>query len=81
MYYKCHKINFKDWGSCIELKNKKVQINLTNKDSKCFQYVVGVALNYEVIELHTPRVFNIKPFIDNYEWGGIKYPSKIDEWN
>ena len=25
------------------------------------------------------RVSNIKPFINKYNWDGIKYPSKIDE--
>ena len=26
------------------------------------------------------RVSNIKPFINKYNWKGIKYPTKIDDW-
>ena len=54
LYYKCHKINFNCGGSYIDspdwMKNKKAPINPINKkDSKCFQYAVTVALNYEEI--------------------------------
>ena len=54
LYYKCHKLNpnhgrsyidFSDWK-----KNKKATINPINeKDNKCFQYAVTVALNYDEI--------------------------------
>ena len=33
-----------DW-----IQNKKVTINLTNDDEKCFQYAAKVALNHEEI--------------------------------
>ena len=39
-----------------------------------------VALNYRGIESHPERVSNIKPFINKYNWKGINYPSKIDDW-
>ena len=52
LYYKSHKINLNRGGLYINfpdwIKNKKATINPINqKDSKCFQYVVTVALNYE----------------------------------
>ena len=68
LYYKCHEINFKRGSSYIDspdwIKKKKVTINPTNTDDKCFQYAVTVALNYEETESNPERVSNIKPFIN-----------------
>ena len=46
MYYKCHKVNFRNGGP-----------NPKNKDDKCFQYAVTVALNCEEIESHPEKSF------------------------
>ena len=68
LYYKCHDINFKRGSSYIDspdwIKKKKVTINPTNTDDKCFQYAVTVALNYKETESNPERVSNIKPFIN-----------------
>ena len=84
MYYKCYKVNFRRGGSYIDspdsIKKKKVTINPKNEDDKCFQYAVTVALNYGEIESQPEKVSNIKPFINNYKWKGLNYPSKIDDW-
>ena len=69
MYYKCHKVNFRHGGP-----------NPKNKDDKCFQYAVTVALNYEEIESHPEKVPNIKLFVNKYKWKGKNYPSKIYDW-
>ena len=50
LYYKCHKKNLNRGGSYIDspdrIKNKKTTTNpIYEKDSKCFQYAVIVALN------------------------------------
>ena len=80
LYYKCHWINLRRGGSYVDhpewIKKKKATINPKNKDDKCFQYAVIVALNYEEIELHSERVSNIKWFINKYNWKGINNPSK-----
>ena len=55
-------------------------MNPKNTDDECFQYVATAALNFEEIESHPERVSNIKPFINKYNWEGINYPSKIDDW-
>ena len=68
-------IDFPDW-----IKKKKATINPKNADDKCFQYVATVALNYEEINRNLERVSNIKPFMNKYNWEGINYPSKIDDW-
>ena len=39
-----------------------------------------VASNQEKIEWHLEVVSNIKPFVNNYNWEGINYPSKIEYW-
>ena len=48
------------------LKNKKATINPKNKDDKCFQYALTVALNHEQIKNHPERISEIKPFIHKY---------------
>ena len=42
--------------------------------------MVTVSLNYEEIGSHPERASNIQPFINKYNWNGINYPSKIDDW-
>ena len=84
IYYKCHKVTFRLGGSYIDcpdwIKKKRATINPKNEDDKCFQYAVTIALNYGEIESHPERVSNIKLFIDKYNWKGINYLSKIDDW-
>ena len=84
MHYKCHKMSFKRGGSYIEspdrTKNKKSTINQQNEDDKCFQYAATVAFNYIEIESHPERVSYITLLINKYNWEGINYPSKVDDW-
>ena len=58
---------------------KKATTNTKNTD-KCFQYPVTVALNYEEINWNPESVSNITPLINKYNWKGINYPTKIDDW-
>ena len=44
--------------------NKRATINPKNKDNKCFQYSITVALNHQNIKNHPERISNIKPFIN-----------------
>ena len=39
-----------------------------------------VALSYKGIESHPEIVSYIKPFINKYDWEGINYPKKLDDW-
>ena len=55
---------------------KKAKINPKNKDNKCFQYSITVALNHQEIENYP----NIKPFVDKYNWKGIDFPAEIKDW-
>ena len=63
-------IDSPDW-----IKNKKATINPINEKDKCFQY----ALNHEEIEKDLQRKTTIKPFMNQYNWEGINFPSEKDD--
>ena len=78
LYYKCHKINPNRGGSYIDspdwIKDKNATINpIDEKDNKCFQYTVTVALDYEEIGKHAETITKIKPFINKYKMGRNKF--------
>ena len=80
LYYNLNKVSLSRVGSYIDspkwLKNKKATIISQNKkDDKCFQYALTVALNYEKIKKYSQRISKIKPFIDQYNWNKIDFPS------
>ena len=50
------------------------------KDDKCFQYALPVALNYKQIKKDPQRISKIKPFIYQYNWKEINFPSHKKEW-
>ena len=39
-----------------------------------------VGLNDGEIKWNPKKVSNIKSFINRYNWDGIKYPSKVNDW-
>ena len=57
------------------VKNKKVTVNPKNNDDKCFQYAITVVLNYQIIKNNPERISKIKPFIDQYNWKEMDFPS------
>ena len=79
MYYDFNKISLNRSGSYIEpaklIKDKKSTINYT-----CFQYAVTVALNHDKFNKNPQRVSKIKPFIDQYNWNDIDFPSTGKDW-
>ena len=84
LHYGLNKISLSRSGSHINssewLKNKKATINPENSDDKCFQYALTVALNYEQIKKDPQRISKIKPFIDQYNWKEIDFPSHRKDW-
>ena len=85
LYYDLNKISLDRGESHIDspewIKNKKATINPQNKkDDKFFQYALTVALNHEKIEDHPERISKIKPFIDQYNWNEINFPSTGKDW-
>ena len=79
LYYDFNKISLNRGGSYIDsrkwLKDKKSTINPKNNDHKCFQYAVTLALNLDKIKKDPQRISKIKPFIDQYNWEDINFPS------
>ena len=84
IYYNLNKVSLSRGGSHIDsskwLKNKKATINSKNEDDKCFQYALTVALNHEQIKNNPERISKIKPFIDQYYWKEIDFPSTGKDW-
>ena len=84
LHYDFNKTSLNRGGSYIDspewIKNKKSAINLKNNDYKCFQYAVIVALNRDKINKHLQRVSKIKPFINQYNWSDIDFPSTNKDW-
>ena len=83
--YHLHKISLNRGSSCIEspewLHNKGVTINTKNtKDNNCFQYAITAALNYQNINCHPERISKLRPFINNYNWKDIEFPSYSKDW-
>ena len=82
--YSFHKISLKREKSYKKspewVINKRATINPKNKDNKCFQYSITVALNHQNIENHPERISNTKPFIDQYNQEGIDFPTGIKDW-
>ena len=85
LYYNLNKLSLSRGGSYVDspiwLKNKKARIDPQNKkDDRCFQHAVTVALNYQKIEKNSERISKVKPFIDQYNWKGIDFPSHSKDW-
>ena len=84
LYYDLNKISISKGGSYIDspkwLKDKKSTINSKNNDYKCFQYAITLALNLDKINNHPERISKIKPFIEEYNWEDIDFPSTSKDW-
>ena len=83
-YYNFNKMSIYKGGSYIDspiwLKDKKSTINPKNNDYKCFQYAATLALNLNRINKEPQRISKIKPFINNYNWKDIDFPSTSKDW-
>ena len=84
MYYDLNKKSLSRGRSFIDspewLKNKKATISPKNNDGKCFQHALTAALNHEQIKKNPQGISKIKPFIDQYSWKGIDFPTSSDSW-
>ena len=84
LYYDLNKISLSRDKSYIDspewLKNKKATISPKNNDDKSFQYALTVALNYKQIKRDPQRISRIKPFIYQYNWKEINFPSEKKDW-
>ena len=85
LYYKLYKKSLNRGVSYIDspkwLKNKKATITSKINDDKCYQWAITAALSYEQIKSHPERISSIKPFINQYDWKEINFPSNEKDWN
>ena len=58
------------------LKSKKQSI--TNENN-CFQNALNVSLDYQRIKKHPDERSKLKPYINLYNWKGIKFPSATED--
>ena len=84
-YYDFNRVSISKGGSYFDspkwLKDKKSTINQKNNDNKSFQYATTLALNFNNIDKLHQRISKIKPFIDNYNWNDINFPTAKKDWN
>ena len=85
LFYDFNSVTVSKGGSYIEspkwLQDKKCIVNQKNNDNKCFQYATTLALNFNKIDRNPQRISKIKPFIDNYNWNDINFPTAKKDWN
>ena len=61
---------------------KKAIINPKNtKDERCFAYSIIASIHNERISKNSHRISKHKPFIDNYDWTDIIFPSEQNDWD
>ena len=58
------------------LKNEESTKNPKNSDNNCVQYALTVVLNYQSIRKYPQRISKIKPFINQYDWKEIDFPTR-----
>ena len=58
-------------------RGKKETIIIGDND---FENALDDALNYQNIEKHSERISKLKPYINKYNWKGIKFPAEPEEW-
>ena len=66
-------INASKW-----IQNKKTTINSKNtKDNCCFAHAIVAARHHEETGKNPQRISNIAPFVNNYSWKDITFPSGL----
>ena len=78
-----HQLNLTRGSSYLPLpdwiEKKKAIINPQNDDEECFKWTVITALEWTEIKSHPERVSNLRKFVDNYDWSGLRFPVSIKD--
>ena len=87
LYINFHRLVLTRGSSYNELpewmKSKKAVINSQNKDEECFKWAVIAALHHEEIKEDHQRISRLRPYENQYNWKGVKFPvsiKKIDKF-
>ena len=74
--YHIHKTSLKRGKSYIKspewVANKKAVINPKNKDNRCFEYSIVIALHHQQMGSHPERISHFNVFSQMYNWEGKK---------
>ena len=84
-YVKNYKIKARSGSSYIEtpkwISDKKATMNPNNtKDECCFAWAITAALHHEEIKKDSQRITKLTPFVQNYNWKDINFPSEQKDW-
>ena len=63
--------------SSERLRSKKESIT---KEDNCFQNALNDALDYQRIKKDPQKISKLKPYINQYNWKDIKFPSDKEDW-
>ena len=87
LYINFHRLTLTRGSSFFELlewiKTKKAVINPQSKDEECFKWAVIAALHHEEIKKYHQRISKLRPYENQYNWGGLAIPvsiKKIDKF-
>ena len=69
--------NLSELNSLGWLRGKKEAI-INNNNS--FQSALDDVLNYQTIKTNLQRIPKLKPYINKYNWQGIKFPARPKDW-
>ena len=76
-----HQLNLTRCSSYLPLPDwlaqKKAIINPHNTDEECFKWAVITVENVGMKNVHC--VLNLRKFINNYDWSGLKFPVAIKD--
>ena len=77
---KFHSIELKRGSSYIPtpkwISNESATINPKNlDDDNCFQYGTIASLHHQEICNHPERIYNLRRYINNYNWEDINFPA------
>ena len=56
--------------------NKESIINNVNS----FQNALNDTLDYQTIKTHPEKIAKLKPYINQYSWKDLKFPSDKEDW-
>ena len=59
------------------LRSKKESIT---KEDNCFQNALNDSLDYQKIKKDPQKISKLKPYINQYNWKDIKFPSDKEDW-
>ncbi|XP_057305351.1 uncharacterized protein LOC130642280 [Hydractinia symbiolongicarpus] len=58
---------------------KKTIINPINNDEEFFKYAIIAAIHQEEIGTNHQRISKLRPYVDQYNWQGIEFPTSIKD--